>query len=256
MMADEQGNTPSADEQPTDAAAPEPSSDEPKEGSSPGWWQRLFNRRPIAQEDTPEHEESDQPGSSASDLPRTQEELQRRVQSEVDRREAKRAAEQRAEQRKKLRDQDPWAYAEEDRKAEQQAEQSQGIQSFFADVGTQHDRIAIDPLMEALPTKERQRIMQMEGAGRGLDGRKLVVDAALKALEKQWKAEGEKEAEARLRRNPAFRKQLLSEIRGNAPEPELLPAAQGSEADKTMSNIFREYYGIGGGAIQRHNSAG
>src|SRR5580765_1157148 len=252
-MADEQTpNTPSTEgAQVPDAVAAEPVSDESREGSSPSWWSRMFNRRP-GQETPTGDGESAEASSTSERLSLTQEELDRRVQAETDRREAKRAAEQRAESRKKLRDEDPWAFAEQERKAEQEAEQSQGLQSFFANVGTHHDRIAIDPLMEALPVKERTRIMEIEGAGRGLDGRKLVVTEALKALEHQWKAEGEKVAEAKLRRNQAFRKQLLSEIRGNAAEPELLPAYQGSDADKTVSDIFRDYYGIGG----RHNSAG
>ena len=252
-MADEQTpNTPSTEgAQAPDAVAAKPTSDEPREESSPSWWSRMFNRRP-AQETPTGDGESAEASSTSERLSLTQEELERRVQSETDRREAKRAAEQRAESRKKLRDEDPWAFAEQERKAEQEAEQSQGLQSFFANVGTQHDRIAIDPLMEALPLKERERIMQIEGAGRGLDGRKIVVNEALKALEKHWKAEGEKDAEAKLRRNQAFRKQLLSEARGGVAEPELLPAYDGSAADKTVSDIFRDYYGVGG----RHNSAG
>lgn len=255
-MADEQLNTSSEGAQASDGASAEPTSDESREGSSQGWWSKLFNRRP-AQEAKTEDEESGDPANRTSEpLKLTQEELERRIQSEADRREAKRAAEQKAAERKRLRDQDPWAYAEEERQAEKQAEQDQGLQSFFANIGTQHDRIAIDPLMESLPLKERERIMKIEGAGRGLDGRKLVVNEALKALEQHWKAEGEKEAEAKLRRNQAFRKQLLSEIRGTSVEPELLPASQGSAADKTVSDIFRDYYGVGGGAIHRHNSAG
>jgi len=247
MMADEQPNTPSEGAQSPDAAPPEPASDESREGSSPGWWQRLFNRRP-AQESTSEDEESAKPSASASKLPQTQEELERRVQAETDRREAQRAARQRMEERKKLRDTDPWAYAEEDRQAEQAQEQTAGLQQFFGTVGLQHDRIAIDPLMEMLPIPERQRIMNIEGAGRGLEGRKLVVNEALKSLEKHWKAEAEREAEANLRRNQAFRKQILSESRGQIVEPDLLPAYSSSGADKKVSDILRNFYGVG-----RHN---
>ena len=237
-MQPEQPNTPS-EGAPSPDAAPEAS--EPQEESSPGWWSRLFNRRPAAQEADSAAQEQ---GGPSERLSLTQEELERRVQSETDRREAQRAARARQDERKRLRDEDPWAYAAQDREAEQQQNQSQGLTEFFANVGTQHDRIAIDPLMEALPQKERQRIMGIEGAGKGLDGRKLVVSEALKSLEKHWKAEGEKEAEGKLRRNSAFRKQVLSEARGNISEPDLLPAFSGpSPADKQMSDIFREYYG-------------
>src|SRR5215467_5726842 len=235
MMADEQPNTPSEGAPSPDA---EPAS-EPQEGSSPGWWSRLFNRRP-AQEAEPE---AGEPGTPSERLSLTQEELERRVQSETDRREAQRAARARQDERKRLRDEDPWAYAAQDREAEQQQSQSQGLTEFFSNVGTQHDRISIDPLMEALPTRERQRIMGIEGAGKGLDGRKLVVSEALKSLEKHWKAEGEKEAQDKLRRNQAFRKQILSEARGGIAEPDLLPAFSPSPADKQMSDIFRDYYG-------------
>lgn len=248
-MADEQPNTPLEGAQASDGATPEPASDESREGSSPGWWQRLFNRRP-AQEATSADGEPGAAGSTSGRLPQTQEELERRVQAETDRREAQRAARQRIEDRKKLRDSDPWAFAEQDRMAEQAQEQDQGIAQFFANVGTQHDRVAIDPLMEMLPQAERERIMKLEGAGRGLDGRKLVVSEALKSLEKHWKAEGEKEAEGRLRRNSAFRKQLLAEARGGAVEPDLLPAVSSSGADQKVSDILRGFYGV------RHNSAG
>ena len=250
MMADEQPNTPLEGAQAPDGATPEPVSDESREGSSPGWWQRLFNRRP-AQETPPEDGESGEPGGPSAALKLTQEELDRRIQAETDRREAKRAAEQRAAERKRLRDEDPWAYAEQERQAEQAQNQEQGLHQFFANVGLSHDRIAIDPLMEALPLKERQRIMGIEGAGQGLDGRKLVVSEAMKSLEKHWKAEGEKEAEQKLRRNPAFRKQLLAEARGQVVEPDLLPAYSSSSADKKVSDILRSAYGVG-----RHNSAG
>jgi hypothetical protein len=212
----------------------------------------LLNKR-TPSEATSDDGEPSQPGSTSKPLSLTQEELERRVQSETDRREAQRAARQRAEERKKLRDEDPWAYAEQERQAEQAQEQNASVTSFFANVGTQHDRVAIDPLMEALPLTERQRIMALQGAGVGLDGRKLVVNEALKALEKKWKADGEREAESKLRRNQAFRKQVLAETRGQFVEPELLPASSGSSADKKVADILRDYYGVGGA---RHNAAG
>src|SRR5215831_3530894 len=251
MMADEQPNTPLEGAQAPDGATPEPASDESQEKSSPGWWSRLFNR-PPAQETRTEDGEPSASGGTSESLKLTQEELDRRVQAEADRRDAARAQRQRIEDRKKLRDSDPWAYAEQDREAEKVQEQDQGIQTFFQNVGSQHDRIAIDPLMEALPLDERQRIMKIEGAGRGLDGRKLVVSEALKSLEKHWKAEGEKQAEEKLRRNQAFRKQILAESRGQVVEPELLPAYSGSAADQKVSDILRNFYGVGGA---RHNSA-
>jgi hypothetical protein len=113
------------------------------------------------------------------------------------------------------------------------------------DLGVEHDRVTVDPIFFALPKAEQERILKLEGAGKGLDGRKLVVSESLKALEKHWKAEGAKDAETRLRRNPAFRKQVLSELRGQTPEPEMLPSGSASEADKTVSSLLREYYRLG-----------
>ena len=250
-MQPEQPNTPSEGAPSPDAAAPEQVSDESRKGSSQGWWGRLFNR-PSAQETTSEDGESINGSNASPKVALTQEEIDRRVQAETDRREARRAAAERAAERKRLRDEDPWAYAEQDRKAEQAQAQSAGVSEFFAGVGAQHDRVAIDPVMEALPLPERERIMKIQGAGVGLEGRKLVVSEALKSLERHWKEEGQREAESRLRRNPAFRKQLLAEARGQAVEPELLPASGPSSADKKVASILRDYYGVGG---PRRNSA-
>lgn len=250
MAIEQQPNTPLEGAQAPDGAAPESVSDESREGSSPGWWQRLFNRRPAQEAINADGEQSSAAGTSEP-LKLTQEELNRRVQSEVDRREAQRIARERAEQRKKLRDEDPWQYAELDRQAEKAVEQDQGLVSFFSNVGAQHDRVAIDPLMETLPPQERDRILKMEGAGVGLEGRKKVVNEALKSLERHWKAEGERVAERKLRGNPSFRKQVLSEHRAGVVEPELLPGFSGSAESRKVSDILRGYYGVGGG----HNSA-
>lgn len=248
----EQPNTPSPDVQGSDVGSSEPTASTAQEGSSPGWWGRLFSRR-SAQEAPADAQEPKEPDGASATLKLSQEELDRRVQSEADRREYARQAEQRKQERKRLRDEDPWAYAEQDRQAEKAVEQDTGLVQFFASVGSQHDRVAIDPLMEALPVPERERIMKIEGAGTGLQGRKVVVDEALKALEKHWKAEGEQQAEAKLRRNSAFRKQVLAESRGSTPEPELLPAYSSSPADRTVTNILRDFYAVGGA---HHNTAG
>jgi hypothetical protein len=245
-MQPEQSSTPSTDAQPSDAAAQDQTSGQPAEGSSesPGWWQRLFHRRPAG-ETEPEGEESGQPGGTSPKLSLSQEELDRRVQAETDRREAKRAADARAAERKRLRDEDPWAYAERDRQEEQFAIGNANVEQFFSRIGSEHDRASIDPVVELLPKAERERIMGIQGAGAGLEGRKLVVKEAMKSLEKHWKAEGAKDAERKLRSNPAFRKQVLAESRGQVVEPELLPAYSGSPADQEMSSILRNHYKLG-----------
>jgi len=175
----------------------------------------------------------------------SEEELHRLVQSEADRRDAKRSADERREARRRLRDTDPFAYAQEERKDEEAQTATGELDKFIVSVGSEHDRVSIDPLMDSLPTEERERILKLEGAGMGLPGRKLVVSEGLKALEKHWRAEGAKDAEARLRRNPAFRKQVLAENRGGTVEPELLPAAGASAAEPSVSALLRSRYGIG-----------
>ena len=238
-MAIEQPNTPSADVQTTDAPIEAPRSDEPKEEASPSWWQRISRRQPR-QEPKPDGGDEGGPGSTSEPLRLTQEELDRRVQAETDRREAKRAAEAKVKQRKELRDTDPWAYAEEERKEEQLAQGNEQLARFFSDIGAHHDRAVLDPLFLSLPKAEQDRIRNLDGAGVGLKGRELVVRESLKALERHWKAEGEKIASEKLRRNPAFRKQILSEFRSSAEEPDLLPAASSSAADRTVSAILRQ----------------
>lgn len=243
-MADEQPHTPSAEPQAVDAAPSPPSSAEPEsQGSSPAWWQRMFRRRG---DPDPETSGADSEAESASSkLSLSQEELDRRIQAETDRREAKRAEQARARARRDLRDSDPWQYAEQERQAEQQQEGNAQMQSFLANIGVEHDRHTIDPLFLALPKADQDRIRKLDGAGVGLAGRRLVVDETLKALEKHWRAQGATDAETRLRRNPAFRKQVLAEMRGQSIEPDLLPAAGPSEADRTVSALLRRHYNLG-----------
>jgi hypothetical protein len=243
MQPEQPTNTPSTDVQPSDAAVAETSSDEQREGSSPGWWSRMFHRG-GSEEAQAASEDAKAADSASQTLKLTQEELERRIQSETDRREAKRAQEAKIAERRKLRDEDPWAYAEQERQDEQIQDQSVGVQQFFSNIGTAHDRVSIDPLVEILPKEERDRIMNLDGAGTGLEGRKLVVKESLKALEKHWRAEGAKDAESKLRRNQAFRKQIFAELRGGVTEPDLLPASSSSAADQTVSAILRERYGF------------
>ena len=243
-MADEQPNTPSEEPQTTDASASESSSAEPdSQPSRPSWWANLFRRRGDPEVGPQGEDSATERASSAPTL--SQEELDRRVQAEADRREARRAQAQRAQARRELRDTDPWQYAEQERAEEQQSLTQGQIQGFLQTIGVEHDRVSIDPLFLALPKAEQQRIQNLEGAGRGLQGRRLVVTETIKALEKHWKAEGAKDAENKLRRNQAFRKQLLAEARGEGTDPDVLPAISSSEADRTVSSLLRRHYNLG-----------
>jgi hypothetical protein len=168
--------------------------------------------------------------------------LQRRVQAETDRREAKRQTDAQTEARRKLRREDPYAYAEQDEAAEQQQQTSTAWQQTFATFGRQHDEAVLDPLIGTLPEAEQKRILALEGAGVGLDGRKLIVGEVLKALEKHWRAEGKKDAEGALRKNPAFRKQVLLEGRAETEEPEELVGSASARNGRTFEDlILRDY---------------
>lgn len=234
---------PSSEAQPVaDVQAAEDGS-EPIEQTSQGtpWWRRMVpghiraRSEPVEAEDQP-------PPAEASRITLTQEELDRRVQAETDRREAKRHAQALADRRRKLRDEDPWQYAEEDRQAERTEQSTAQVSDLFSGIGREHDKYTLDPLVESLPRAERERILALEGAGQGLDGRKLIVTESLKALEKHWKDEGAKDAEARLRRNQAFRKQLLNESRRGLVEPAIVQGTGSSDSDGegSVSNILRE----------------
>lgn len=232
--------TPSIDQPATDATAADTSSESSAGTPAESWGgrllSRLFRNRPESSE-AEQETSTEQPTSPALTL--TQEEIDRRVQAETDRREAKRLADARAAERKRLRDEDPWGYAEQDRQAETAEMTNAQVGTLFASIGAEHDKYTLDPLVTSLPEAERARIMAMEGAGQGLNGRKLIVSEALKSLEKHWKSEGAKDAEHKLRRNPAFRKQVLAEMRGQTVEPEFLPSGRASENDRTVSEMLR-----------------
>jgi hypothetical protein len=232
---------PSAVEPSADVQAAEVSSEQSRPASRT-FLQRLFRNGRGSQELEPEEQPEPEPQTSSA-ITLTQEELDRRIQAETDRREAKRATQASAERRRKLRDEDPWAFAEEERKAEQIAHLDQQNGEILGNIGATHDRFTVDPVVLALPQAERNRIMAIEGAGLGLEGRKLIVEEGLKALEKHWKAEGAKDAEDKLRRNPAFRKQVLNEFRRGMSEPEFIGSGAPSANDKNVSNLLRGQLG-------------
>lgn len=234
---------PSSVESSPDAPATEETSSEPVEQPSRGQWflQRLWRGRSGRFEGSTDDQATETPESqpTSQSITLTQEELDRRVQAETDRREAKRQQQAAAERRRNLRDTDPWAYAEEERTAEQTAALDANNSQILGQIGATHDKYTVDPVFLSLPAAEQQRILALEGAGVGLDGRKLIVTESLKALEKQWKAEGARDAEDKLRRNPAFRKQVLNEFRRGMTEPEFIGSGAPSASDKNVSDILR-----------------
>jgi hypothetical protein len=183
----------------------------------------------------------------------TEEELQRRVRAEAqslhDREVARRNREAAEAERKRLRDEDPWQYAQQEKQREQTDQQRQvqtaQMMHLLGYVGQQHDAATLDPLIHALPEKERQRILALPNAGQGLPGRKLVVDEALKSYGRLEYERGYRDAQSKLKKDQVFRKSVLSELRGSYDEPELYPG-QGSPAeglpDENVSSILRRSY--------------
>ena len=224
----------------------ETSPEQTDERSSPSWWQsltsRLSGRRgeeavPSAEESTAEAESQTRTLSN--------EEIARLVQSEADRREALRNKEARDAERKRLRDEDPWQYVEQERQAEAAQQSEAQLNQLFQGIGQLHDSATLVPLMDALDPKERERLLALPGAGVGVEGRKLLTTETMKALEKHWRAEGAKEAEARLRKNQTFRKQLLSEF-GGVSEPEVVPSSGGVSngvSSEDVNNYLRQQLG-------------
>ena len=242
--------SPSDEQVAPSASQTEAASDSPDETTqTPPWWRRLWRGRPEAEAESAEGSQPPPGRESATEtFTLTREELEKRVDAETQRREAKRLAQANADRRRKLRDEDPWQYAEEERSAEQHAFNDQQVTTLFQQIGAEHDKYSLDPLVQSLPASERERILKLEGAGVGLDGRKLIVSESLKALEKHWKEEGAKEAEKRLRSNSAFRKQVLSEFRRGTTEPEFIGSGNGaSGGDQTVSSLLRQ-------GMSRHRS--
>ncbi len=186
---------------------------------------------PTEPQEKTQETEQPKPGRFVSD-----EELARLVQAEVDRREAKRVTEQRRAEKERLRRTDPFKYAE----VEEQEAAAQRFGQLIGTLAAEYDRAVIDPLVLALPESERQSVL--EKGGPGLDGRKAIAQTALESLKKHWLAEGEKQAAEKLRKDPAFRKQLLVELRGERQEPELVTGTANAGGSVDMDTILRQAY--------------
>lgn len=240
----------------TDVVADESRSPDAEETKAPSLFERIFKRGPQQKPEGASTEASadtaDQ--TTPSKITLTTEELDRRVQAETDRREAKRqrdAVEKAGRDRREAIERkldpnspeyDPYAGTEEQARLKAESASGEQFTSLLSDIGKQHDSATLDVLVEALPETERNRIFALDGAGIGLDGRKLIVSESLKALEKHWRQQGARDAEDRLRGNSAFRKQVFAEARDQVDEPELLPAnGAAPRGDPFMSDVFKQY---------------
>lgn len=224
------------------------------------WWSRFLHTRGHHEDTLPEASPADAiNGSEPAIAPSrsvtlTEEELNERVarqaQSLHDREIARQNRERSQRDRARLRDENPEAYVQLE-KSEEEATQLRQVQAgqlmqLLGHVGRQHDAVSIDPIINALPAKERERILAMPEAGQGLPGRKLIVDEALKTYGRQEYERGYREAQTKLRKDPVFRKSVLAEQRGQYEEPELYPGSGGETNggldENNVSTILRRQY--------------
>jgi hypothetical protein len=175
--------------------------------------------------------------------------IEREAQSRHDRETARRNREAQEAERKRLREEDPWQYAQSEKEREDleraRTEQTQQLMGLLGHVGKQHDAVSIDPVINALPERERKRILELPNAGQGLPGRKMIVDEALKTYGRLEYERGVRETQAKLRKDPVFRKSVMNELRGSYEEPELYPGqgspTEGLGEDNVSSRLRRAY---------------
>jgi hypothetical protein len=171
----------------------------------------------------------------------------RAVQSELDRRTA-RANRERDEQGRFVRQQRVQELRGQARQArstdvyraaelEDQADAIAQQEAFVRGLVEHYDRVSIDPILQALPEADRAPILA--AVPDGLEGRREVVQAALKRLEQHWRAD-----EARKLRGGAQRKRENAVRRAAAVEddgePELVSGiGRGRRDGPSMNDWLR-----------------
>lgn len=234
------------------------------------WLQRFLRPGSAPQGQIPGPEKAEKPASeSAADTPSappetpeaapspwappaSREEEERRVQAEVDRRAARaqkaQAQQTRAQQRAVLEQQEREARQTDVYKAAEMREQLDAMaaqEQFVAGLVGAYDQSTLDPLVSSLPEPERAALLQ--DAPTGMEGRKALVEKAVSAI----KAQGAREAEAKLRKSAAFRKQVLADWRrgvhgedDSPEEPELVASGVGTNGHRsgpTMNDWLRAH---------------
>jgi hypothetical protein len=266
-MADE-ATQPTEQEHPapdaTDESAESRVSDgQPQEPKGPGWFNRLLGRAAPAEEPEASEGEAGEPQTADDNAapgpkqtqPRAEQPAQqqpapsdpgafaRAVQAEVDRREARRKQEAERARLKQLRDDDPYAYAEETKRLEQENSQletdNQRVSQVIRGTADAFDRAILDPLVLELPEQHALRRGLAESGGPvGVEGRAKLAKDAIAAI----RADERARVEQRFRKDPKFRAGLFREFRGEREEPEVAPAAgptrNGSETD--MNAVIRK----------------
>lgn len=174
-------------------------------------------------ERTPEQEQAEGQDQQSSSRETDDERFRRAVQAEVDRRETARQQRERRVRETELRRTNPQEYAKLKEQEEQQTVQNAGLINALQSMREQFDDAAIKPLMDMLPDAARNKVL--EDAGHGIEQRRTIVKRGLDALKKatydEGYAKGKADAQKSLRRSTSFRKELLTELRGEEDEPEL-----------------------------------
>jgi hypothetical protein len=189
----------------------------------------------------------------------TDAEFDRKVQAEVDRREAVRRQRAESQQEARLRRENPQEYARLKEQQEQQNTAAGALTNALRGISNQFDDAAVKPLMDELDEKTRNSILGKASGVHGIPQRKLLVTEGIAALKKAAYEEGlnkgREEARRSLRRNPSFRKELLSELRGEEEEPDLaLGNGASRDTDWDMNSWMRSMTGRGSGGRSRASS--
>lgn len=181
----------------------------------------------------------------------TPEELERRIQAEADRRldkfQREEAQRRKATEERELREKDPYGYVELLKQREQEAavasQQLKAAQEFAITNVRTYDSAVLDPIMAAVPTEDRQRILQ--SIGDGIPGRAQAAAEAMKILHKTWRDQGRAEARKLLLNDQAFVKEVLARFGGQRQEPESAPAVAASGRSFNMNDLIRSAAGRG-----------
>jgi hypothetical protein len=107
----------------------------------------------------------------------------------------------------------------------------------------EYDAATLVPLLGFLPRETQEKLIG-EGV-EGYEGRTALVQATVKEIRKLAAAEAEDKARAKLRKDPAFRKELLAELRGAEDEPELAAAGSAAGRPLDMNDRLRAMAGFG-----------
>lgn len=215
---------------------------------------RRGRRNGTAKDETrPSEEDGDEAPSTGEARPSAEKDdadFNRRVQAEVDRREAVRRQRAESQQEARLRRENPAEYAKLKEQQEQQNTAAGALTNALRQLSGQFDDAAVKPLMDSIPEKDRDTILTKASGVHGIPQRKLLVTEGIAALKRaayeEGLAKGREEARRSLRRNPSFRKELLSELRGEEDEPDLAPGNGQSQAgDWDMNDWMRAATGRG-----------